>query len=148
MLWIWMSLKMGTRWFLTRQVPKPFPDSSTTDLKTMHQHFWPRLGCSAVSVSDSWLGGCWSLVEATFRCSIFSPFTTFLSKSTDYISHMLLQRWKAKIRRKAVASTGDQTHNHQVISPTRSPLSHPGGACRLAKSEKISLTCRTTYLVS
>ena len=26
-----------------------------------------------------------------------------------------------------VASTGDRTHNHQVTSPTRSPLSHPGG---------------------
>ena len=27
-----------------------------------------------------------------------------------------------------VASTGDRTHNHQVMSLTRSPLSHPGGA--------------------
>ena len=27
-----------------------------------------------------------------------------------------------------VASTGDRTHNRQVTSPTRSPLSHPGGA--------------------
>ena len=27
-----------------------------------------------------------------------------------------------------VASTGDRTHNHQVTSPTSSPLSHPGGA--------------------
>ena len=27
-----------------------------------------------------------------------------------------------------VAFTGDKTHNHQVTSPTRSPLSHPGGA--------------------
>ena len=26
--------------------------------------------------------------------------TSFLSKSTDYLSHMLLQRWEAKIRRK------------------------------------------------
>ena len=26
------------------------------------------------------------------------------------------------------ASTGDRTHNHRVMSPTRSPLSHPGGA--------------------
>ena len=29
-----------------------------------------------------------------------------------------------------VASTGDRTHNHQVVSPTRSPLSYPGGADR------------------
>ena len=27
-----------------------------------------------------------------------------------------------------VASTGDRIHNHLVMSPTRSPLSHPGGA--------------------
>ena len=26
-----------------------------------------------------------------------------------------------------VASTGDRTHNHQVMSQTRSPLSYPGG---------------------
>ena len=27
-----------------------------------------------------------------------------------------------------VTSTGDRTHNHRVMSPTRSPLSHPGEA--------------------
>ena len=31
-----------------------------------------------------------------------------------------------------VASTGDRTHNHQVMSLTRSPLSHPGGAKEFA----------------
>ena len=36
-------------------------------------------------------------------------------------------RGKNKPERK-VASTGDQTHNHQVMSPKPSPLSHPGGA--------------------
>ena len=30
-----------------------------------------------------------------------------------------------------VASTGDRTHNHHVMSPTRSPLSHPGRANQL-----------------
>ena len=35
---------------------------------------------------------------------------------------------KRKYAGKKVASTGDQTHNHQVMSPTRSPLSYPGGA--------------------
>ena len=58
--------------------------------------------------------------------------TTFLSKATDYFSHMLLERWEAKIRRKEklpkVALTGNQTQNHQVMSPTHSPLSQPGGA--------------------
>ena len=28
---------------------------------------------------------------------------------------------------KKVASTGDRIHNHQVMSQTRSPLSHPDG---------------------
>ena len=27
-----------------------------------------------------------------------------------------------------VASPDDRTHDHQVMRPTRSPLSHPGGA--------------------
>ena len=32
--------------------------------------------------------------------------TTFLSKATDYFSHMLLQRWEAKIGRKDIIITG------------------------------------------
>ena len=43
-----------------------------------------------------------------------------------------------------VASTGDRTHNHQVMSLTRSPLSHPGGADflkrgRISKLNNLSL---------
>ena len=30
--------------------------------------------------------------------------------------------------KRKVTSTGDRTHNHQVMSPIRSPLSHPAGA--------------------
>ena len=30
-----------------------------------------------------------------------------------------------------VATTGNRTYNHQVMTPTRSPLSHPGGAPNL-----------------
>ena len=37
------------------------------------------------------------------------------------------------------ASTGDRTHNRQDMSPTRSPLSHPGWA---------EATCRTTELIT
>ena len=33
-----------------------------------------------------------------------------------------------KMPERKAASTGDRTHNHQVMSLTRSPLSHPGGA--------------------
>ena len=32
------------------------------------------------------------------------------------------------------ASTGDRTHNHRVMSPTLSPLTHPGGTKRISYS--------------
>ena len=38
---------------------------------------------------------------------------------------MLLQRNNTPERK--FAYTGDRAHNHLVMSPTRSPLSHPGG---------------------
>ena len=48
------------------------------------------------------------------------PLTTFLTCSADVRGKNTPER--------QFASTGDQTHNHQVMSPTPSPLSHPGGA--------------------
>ena len=62
-------------------------------------------------------------------------------------SHRLLfSRGSAEVRgentpERKVTSTGDQTHNHQVISPTCSPLSHLGGADlrRVVVSEQWSL---------
>ena len=40
---------------------------------------------------------------------------------------MFLRRWEAKkTPERKVASTRDWTHNHQVVSQTSSPLSHPG----------------------
>ena len=38
------------------------------------------------------------------------------------------------------ASTGDRTHNRQVMSPTHSPLSHPGGAWWIR-----TLVCTTLF---
>ena len=35
-----------------------------------------------------------------FLTQVLDSNTTFLSKATDYFSHMLLQKWKAKIRQK------------------------------------------------
>ena len=35
-----------------------------------------------------------------FLASHTSTNTNFLSKATDYFSHLLLQRWEAKVRRK------------------------------------------------
>ena len=51
------------------------------------------------------------------------PPTTFSHASAEV-------RGKNMPERKCI-STGDQTHNHKVMSPTRSPLSHPGGACKI-----------------
>ena len=57
--------------------------------------------------------------------------TTFLSKS----HRLLFLHASAEVKgentpERKVASTGDRTHNHPVMSPTRSPLSHTGGAIR------------------
>ena len=52
----------------------------------------------------------------------------------SFQSHQLLfSHASAEVRdentpERKFASTEDRTHNHQVMSPTRSPLSHPGGA--------------------
>ena len=52
-------------------------------------------GCNAtLTVVISWWRTCVSWLSHT------STNTTFLSKATDYFSHMLLQRWEAKIRQK------------------------------------------------
>ena len=48
------------------------------------------------------------------------PPTTFLKSSAEVRGEKTPER--------KLASTGDRTHNHQVKSPTRSPLNHPGGA--------------------
>ena len=53
--------------------------------------------------------------------------TTFLSKATDY-AHLSAEVRGENTPERKFASTGNRTHNHQVMSPTRSPLSHPGGA--------------------
>ena len=57
------------------------------------------------------------------------PPTTFLT----YFNGLLFSHASAEVRgenkpERKFASTGDQTHNHQVMSPTRSPLGHLGGA--------------------
>ena len=65
---------------------------------------------------------------------VFPGFLTPVLIQLSFQSHRLLfshasadVRGKNMLERK-FASTRDQTHNHQVMSSTRSPLSHPGGA--------------------
>ena len=59
-----------------------------------------------------------------------TPALTQLSFQSD---RLLFSHTSAEVRgentpERKFASTGSRTHNHQVMSPTRSPLSHPGGA--------------------
>ena len=64
---------------------------------------------------------------------VFPGFLTPVLTLLFFQSHRLLfSHASAEVRgentpERKVASTWDQTHNHQVMSPTRSPLSHPGG---------------------
>ena len=65
--------------------------------------------------------------SVTHMC-FFTPVLTQLS----FQSHRLLfSHASATVRcentpKRELASSGYRTHNHQVMSPTRSPLSHPG----------------------
>ena len=53
--------------------------------------------------------------------------TTFISKATDLIfSHACAEVRGENTPERKVALTWDRNHNHQVMIPTRSPLSHPG----------------------
>ena len=78
--------------------------------------------------------------SVTHMC--FLPFSHQYHHNFSFQSHQLLfsyasaeVRGKNKLERK-FASTGDQTHNHQVMSLTRSPLSHVCGAKQRRKVNK------------
>ena len=65
---------------------------------------------------------------------VFPGFLTPVLTLLFFQSHRLLfSHASAEVRgenapERKVASTWDRTHNHQVMSPTCSPLSHPGGS--------------------
>ena len=82
---------------------------------------------------------------------VFPGFLTPVLTLLFFQSHRLLfSHASAEVRgentpERKVASTWDRTHNHQVMSRTRSPLSHPGGCNNLEasvykRSGKISST--------
>ena len=52
----------------------------------------------------------------------------FFPKPPTTFSHASAEVRGENMPERKVASTGDRTHNHQVMSPTRSPLSHPDRA--------------------
>ena len=65
---------------------------------------------------------------------VFPGFLTLVLTQISFQSHWLLfSHASAGVRgentpERNFASTRSQAHNHQVMSPTCSPLSHPGGA--------------------
>ena len=52
----------------------------------------------------------------------------FLPKPRLLFSHASAEVRGENTPERKVVSTWDRTHNHQVMNPTRSLLSHPGGA--------------------
>ena len=65
---------------------------------------------------------------------VFPGFLTPVLTQISFQSHRLLfSHASAEVSGETTpernfVTTGSRTHNHQVMSPTRSPLSHPGGA--------------------
>ena len=62
---------------------------------------------------------------------VFPGFLTSVLTQLSFQSHRLLFSHASDVRtentsEKKLASTGYQTHNHQVMGQTRLPLSHPG----------------------
>ena len=79
---------------------------------------------------------------------VFPGFLTPVLTQLSFQSHPLLfshasseVRGENKPERK-FATTGSRTHNHQVMNPTRSPLSHPDRA-ELGKEEDTPVTIVT-----
>ena len=70
---------------------------------------------------------------------VFPGFLTPVLTQISFQSHRLLfSHAPAEVRgenmpERNFASTGSRTHNHPVMSPTRSPLSHPFGARQKTK---------------
>ena len=73
---------------------------------------------------------------------VFPGFLTPVLTRISFQSHQLLfSHASAEVRggntpERNFASTRGRTHNHQVMSPTCSPLSHPGGAEKISQFEK------------
>ena len=64
----------------------------------------------------------------------------FFPKPPTTFSHAYAEVRGENTSERKVASTGHQTHNHQVMSPIRSPMSHPGGAVNGIKRISFTVT--------
>ena len=70
-----------------------------------------------------------SLRSVTHMCFLTPVLTQlFFQSHRQLFSHASAEVRGENTPERKVASTGDRTHNHKVICPTGSPLSHPGGA--------------------
>ena len=77
---------------------------------------------------------------------VFPGFLTPVLTQLSFQNHgLLFSQASAEVRGKNTlerkfSSTMPQTHNHRVMGPTRSPLSHPSGA----EMPKVQITNETT----
>ena len=79
---------------------------------------------------------------------MFEPWLSHTSTNTNFfpkLSSTFLTCFSRGERRKFV-STGSRTHNHQVTSPTSSPLSHPDGAVNFSLNIFILHRLRNKFL--
>ena len=94
-----------------------------------------------------------TLIAMVISWRSMSPgFLTPLLTQLSFQSHRLLSshalpqvRGENTLDRK-FHSTGPLTHNHQAMTPTRSPLSHPGGANPLPNKPLSLRVCCTRLL--
>ena len=73
-------------------------------------------------------------LQELFRSNMLPSPQLFLPKALTTFLTCFCRCERRKYAEKKFSATGDLTHNHQVMSPTRSQLSHPGGACRQVKT--------------
>ena len=80
---------------------------------------------------------------AVSNAHVFPGFLTPVLLQSSFKSHRLFSHASAEVRggnrpERNFVSTGSQTRNHKVMSPTRSPLSHPGKALSNQRTFTIS----------
>ena len=100
------------------------PFTSWTSLFSVFYHFKKLVDATLTAKVISWRSVMY----------MFPGYLTPVLTQTSFQSlRLLFSHASAEVRgentqERNYASTGIRTHNHQVMSLTRSPLSHPGGA--------------------
>ena len=91
----------------------------------------------------------WQLVTHVFP-GFLTPVLTqlFFPKPPTTFSHASAEVRVENMPERKVASTGDRTHNYQVTSPTRLPLSHLDGAQWMRCLSTLELTALQTRIFS